>query len=301
MLAMCVNKTWLSPPPSPHLRLQPMQPHWRPTMTGFYRCRLMLLVLLSLWLWSTRWPMSQFLQLPNPQAMRMLKCTMAPTLVIKQMRRSQPLSPYPSQQLHCLRIPPCKTWTHTQDDIVEVINLAQQLADRIGSTAEGSSTQDPAEPGQPASTTESGVPQPESSTSQAPLSSESTDAAPAAVPSQRVTIMINRAEVDIINTGIDPTFLEALPDGMRKEFLNQHLRATASARRIICPGSVEYKYQVFRCPPPLKSEPRLFALKLLISSAVVAKIKHGTQPRPAVLGLLRMLRLTRPLSSLALS
>ncbi|PLW06104.1 hypothetical protein PCANC_26100 [Puccinia coronata f. sp. avenae] len=102
---------------------------------------------------------------------------------------------------------------------------------------------DPAEPGQPASTTESGVPQPESSTSQAPLSSESTDAAPAAVPSQRVTIMINRAEVDIINTGIDPTFLEALPDGMRKEFLNQHLRATASARRIICPGSVEYKYR----------------------------------------------------------
>ncbi|PLW25521.1 hypothetical protein PCASD_22781 [Puccinia coronata f. sp. avenae] len=103
-----------------------------------------------------------------------------------------------------------------QDDIVEIVNLARQLADRIGSTAEGSSTQDPAEPGQPPSTTDSGVPQPESSTSQAPASSELTDAAPAAVPPQRVTIMINGAEVDITDTGIDPAFLEALPDEMSR-------------------------------------------------------------------------------------
>ncbi|PLW29099.1 hypothetical protein PCASD_19760 [Puccinia coronata f. sp. avenae] len=117
-----------------------------------------------------------------------------------------------------------------QDDIVEVINLARQLADRIGSTAEGSSTQDPVKPGQPPSTIESGVPQPESLTSQAPASSESTDAAPAAVPSQRVTIMINGAEVDITDTGIDPTFLEALPDEMREEVLNQHFREQRPVR-----------------------------------------------------------------------
>ena len=86
------------------------------------------------------------------------------------------------------------------------------LADRIGSTADGSSTQDHAESGQPPSTTESGLPQPESSTSIAPASSELTNAAPAAVPSQRVTIMNNNAKVDITNTGIELTFLEALPD-----------------------------------------------------------------------------------------
>ncbi|PLW52536.1 hypothetical protein PCANC_07727 [Puccinia coronata f. sp. avenae] len=45
-----------------------------------------------------------------------------------------------------------------QDDIVELINLSRHLADRIGSTADGSSTQDHAESGQPPSTTESGLP-----------------------------------------------------------------------------------------------------------------------------------------------
>lgn len=40
----------------------------------------------------------------------------------------------------------------------------------------------------------------------------------------RVTIMIHGEEVDITETGIDPEFLEALPDDMREDVVNQHLR-----------------------------------------------------------------------------
>ncbi|CAE7209973.1 unnamed protein product [Rhizoctonia solani] len=41
---------------------------------------------------------------------------------------------------------------------------------------------------------------------------------------QRVIVHIHGNEVDITDTGIDPTFLEALPDDMREEVLNQHVR-----------------------------------------------------------------------------
>ena len=40
---------------------------------------------------------------------------------------------------------------------------------------------------------------------------------------ERVTVMIHGSAVDITDTGIDPTFLEALPDDMREEVLNQHV------------------------------------------------------------------------------
>ncbi|KNZ52222.1 hypothetical protein VP01_3645g4 [Puccinia sorghi] len=94
----------------------------------------------------------------------------------------------------------------------------------IGSTAEESGAQDPIESGQPPSNSESGAPQPEDTSNQAPVASELTNAASPAVLSQRVTIMINGAKVDITNTGIDPTFLEALPDDMQEEVLNQQFR-----------------------------------------------------------------------------
>lgn len=41
---------------------------------------------------------------------------------------------------------------------------------------------------------------------------------------QRITTTVNGSEVDITDTGIDPTFLEALPEEMREEVLNQHFR-----------------------------------------------------------------------------
>lgn len=47
---------------------------------------------------------------------------------------------------------------------------------------------------------------------------------------ERITVMIHGNPVDITDTGIDPTFLEALPDDMREEVLNQHIRDQRAAR-----------------------------------------------------------------------
>ncbi|KAL1921662.1 uncharacterized protein VTP21DRAFT_10304 [Calcarisporiella thermophila] len=47
--------------------------------------------------------------------------------------------------------------------------------------------------------------------------------------SERTTVMINGHEVDITNTGIDPTFLEALPDDLRQEVFTQHFREQRQA------------------------------------------------------------------------
>ncbi|SCV71562.1 BQ2448_3150 [Microbotryum intermedium] len=50
----------------------------------------------------------------------------------------------------------------------------------------------------------------------------------AAPPAERVIIQVRGRDVDITDTGIDPTFLEALPDDMREEVLNQHFREARS-------------------------------------------------------------------------
>ncbi|KAH0589501.1 hypothetical protein H2248_005243 [Termitomyces sp. 'cryptogamus'] len=52
----------------------------------------------------------------------------------------------------------------------------------------------------------------------------------APVAAERVTVLIHGSPVDITDTGIDPTFLEALPDDMREEVLNQHVRDQRAAR-----------------------------------------------------------------------
>ncbi|GHJ84973.1 hypothetical protein NliqN6_1375 [Naganishia liquefaciens] len=61
------------------------------------------------------------------------------------------------------------------------------------------------------------------------VSSDDVDMTPGEAPTAnadrpRVTIMIHGEEVDITETGIDPEFLEALPDDMREDVVNQHLR-----------------------------------------------------------------------------
>jgi E3 ubiquitin-protein ligase HUWE1 len=58
----------------------------------------------------------------------------------------------------------------------------------------------------------------------------STSAETESRPPERITVMIHGNEVDITDTGIDPTFLEALPDDMREEVLNQHVREQRAAR-----------------------------------------------------------------------
>ncbi|CAG8444226.1 3604_t:CDS:10 [Ambispora leptoticha] len=50
--------------------------------------------------------------------------------------------------------------------------------------------------------------------------SETANAPPA---QERTTVMVNGESVDITDTGIDPTFLEALPEDLRQEVLNEHL------------------------------------------------------------------------------
>ncbi|TIC61802.1 hypothetical protein E3Q03_02533 [Wallemia mellicola] len=48
-------------------------------------------------------------------------------------------------------------------------------------------------------------------------------------PRERVTIKIYGRDVDITDTGIDPSFMEALPDDMRDEVITQHMRETTRA------------------------------------------------------------------------
>lgn len=54
-------------------------------------------------------------------------------------------------------------------------------------------------------------------------------AAPEAVEAPRVIIKIHGADVDITDTGIDPAFLEALPDDMRADVVAQHMQENRMA------------------------------------------------------------------------
>lgn len=66
-------------------------------------------------------------------------------------------------------------------------------------------------------------------TAEAEPTAEVVDASSSHVP-ERVFVTIHGNSVDITDTGIDPTFLEALPDDMREEVLNQHVREQRAAR-----------------------------------------------------------------------
>ena len=57
----------------------------------------------------------------------------------------------------------------------------------------------------------------------APHDTSNAEAA-ASEPAARVTVLVHGSPVDITDTGIDPTFLEALPDDMRQEVIQQHMR-----------------------------------------------------------------------------
>lgn len=72
--------------------------------------------------------------------------------------------------------------------------------------------------------------------------------------SLRVTVMIHGNAVDITDTGIDPTFLEALPDDMREEVLNQHFRERRSARQVQPPESQISPEFLEALPPELRAE-----------------------------------------------
>lgn len=71
---------------------------------------------------------------------------------------------------------------------------------------------------------------------------------------ERVTVMIHGSPVDITDTGIDPTFLEALPDEMREEVLNQHVRDQRAARVERPPDSQISDEFLDALPPEIRAE-----------------------------------------------
>lgn len=82
----------------------------------------------------------------------------------------------------------------------------------------------------------------------------STSGAEEAAPAERVMIEIHGEMVDITETGIDPTFLEALPDDMREEVLNQHFRESRSAAPVpAVPSSINSEF-LEALPPDLRAE-----------------------------------------------
>ncbi|KAH9839447.1 uncharacterized protein C8Q71DRAFT_905985 [Rhodofomes roseus] len=71
---------------------------------------------------------------------------------------------------------------------------------------------------------------------------------------QRVIVSIHGNPVDITDTGIDPTFLEALPDDMREEVLNQHVRDQRAAR-VERPADSQISAEFLDAlPPELRAE-----------------------------------------------
>lgn len=72
--------------------------------------------------------------------------------------------------------------------------------------------------------------------------------------SERTTVMIHGSPVDITDTGIDPTFLEALPDDMREEVVNQHIRDQQAARMERPPDSQISAEFLDALPPEIRAE-----------------------------------------------
>ena len=71
---------------------------------------------------------------------------------------------------------------------------------------------------------------------------------------ERITVVIHGSPVDITDTGIDPTFLEALPDDMREEVVNQHIRDQQAARMERPPDSQISAEFLDALPPEIRAE-----------------------------------------------
>lgn len=74
------------------------------------------------------------------------------------------------------------------------------------------------------------VPAPEASSSEEVSATGEVPGPSQPAPSERVIVMIHGSEVDITDMGIDPDFLDALPDDIREEVINQHVRDQRAAR-----------------------------------------------------------------------
>lgn len=92
----------------------------------------------------------------------------------------------------------------------------------------------------------------------------------------RVTILIHGAEVDITETGIDPEFLEALPDDMRADVVNQHMNA-----RHPNPPSAEQAILSDISPEFLDALPPEIRAEVIQQEAIEAARRAGELRRPA--------------------
>ncbi|KAF8973258.1 hypothetical protein BDZ97DRAFT_1912814 [Flammula alnicola] len=101
-------------------------------------------------------------------------------------------------------------------------------------------------------------PPPTSSEEPAPSTSNQsqvqTSSDASANPPERITVMIHGSAVDITDTGIDPTFLDALPDDMREEVLNQHVRDQQASRVERPPDSQISSEFLDALPPEIRAE-----------------------------------------------
>lgn len=94
---------------------------------------------------------------------------------------------------------------------------------------------------------------PASNSNEASGSSE----APAQTAAPRIMTTINGNQVDITDTGIDPEFLEALPDDMREEVLNQHFREKRQSAAAPAPAPSETNIEpefLDALPPEIRAE-----------------------------------------------
>lgn len=120
------------------------------------------------------------------------------------------------------------------------------------------------------------------STAAAGAPTEAPAEAPAA-PRERVTTTINGNEVDITDSGIDPTFLEALPEDMREEVLNQHFRerraAEAAARAVAGGGSSTRQESSSIAPEFLEALPPEIRAEVIQQEAVENQRRRREEQR----------------------
>ncbi|KAE8267144.1 hypothetical protein A4X09_0g5202 [Tilletia walkeri] len=150
--------------------------------------------------------------------------------------------------------------------------IAQQSTEASQSDAQPADTSEPAEGndvemsegdhGHGTATPRASTPRPaEAAASSTAVASSSTvasgsesNAAPssaAAPPAQeRQFIQVHGQRIDITDTGIDPTFLEALPDDMREEVLNQHFRERRAAATTAAAANSNIAREFLEALPP---------------------------------------------------
>ncbi|CAG8832476.1 1022_t:CDS:2, partial [Racocetra persica] len=114
-------------------------------------------------------------------------------------------------------------------------------------------------------------------TSQSQEATEDTVEGSSEVQATRTTVMVNGRPVDITGTGIDPTFLEALPDDLREEVLNQNLPPERRNRPPVTSGTGD---AITSLPPAIVAEAN--ALRERASRRYTNAVRSRTLTAPQI-------------------